>query len=281
MKRILVPTDFSPNSQPAIHVAAAMALATGAEVELLHADVSLAYVSPLAEYALSNEFSAEKYAIDAAEEMATIKHELAQAPDYANLNITTRVESGDLYEVIQRIANEDEADLIIMGTRGASGAEEVFFGSNTEKIIRTAKCPVLSVPTSIELPIKWHTLVLPTTLLPDQYIVYGFLANLQRIFPFQVKLLYLNNPAQFAPDFDLEAHIQNTMQSIGLKNVSTYTSTSTNNEEAAILEFAQMHHADVIAMGTHQRKGVSHFMFGSITEDTANHAKIPVLSIPV
>jgi nucleotide-binding universal stress UspA family protein len=281
MKRILVPTDFSPNSQPAVHVAAALALATGAEIELLHADVSMAYVSPLSEYSMTTEFSKEEYAIDAAEQMATIKQELLLAPDYANLTITTRVESGDLYQVIQRIAEEDEADLIVMGTRGAHGVEEFFFGSNTGKVIRKATCPVLTVPTALSLPLEWHTVVMPTTLLPDQYGVFGFLANLQRYFPFKVKLLYLNNPAQISPDVDLDAYIQNMMQSIGLKNVTAYASTSTNNEESAIIEFAEKEQANLIAMGTHQRKGVAHFVFGSITEDTANHAKIPVLSLPI
>jgi nucleotide-binding universal stress UspA family protein len=281
MNRILVPTDFSPNSQPAVHVAATLAQTTGAEIVLLHVDVSMAYVSPLTEYSLTTEFSVEAYAIDAAEQMAAIKQELMLAPDYINLNITTRVESGDLYQVIQRVAEEDEADLIVMGTRGAHGAEEFFFGSNTEKVIRSAKCPVLTVPTAVELPIVWHTVALPTTLLPDQFGVFGFLSTLQRHLPFKVKLLYLNNPAQISPDVDLDAYVQNMMQSIGLKNVTVYTSTSTNNEEAAILEFAEKEQANVIVMGTHQRKGVAHFIFGSITEDTANHAKIPVLSLPV
>jgi nucleotide-binding universal stress UspA family protein len=39
--------------------------------------------------------------------------------------------------------------------------------------------------------------------------------------------------------------------------------------------------ADLIVMGTHQRQGLSHWLFGSITEDTVNHAQIPVLAVPI
>jgi nucleotide-binding universal stress UspA family protein len=51
------------------------------------------------------------------------------------------------------------------------------------------------------------------------------------------------------------------------------------DEESAIYEFAEKNKADMIVMATHQRKGLLHFLYGSLTEAVANHSTLPVLSL--
>jgi nucleotide-binding universal stress UspA family protein len=67
----------------------------------------------------------------------------------------------------------------------------------------------------------------------------------------------------------------------GLTNVESNVTATTFNEEATILKMAEEYNADMVVMGTHQRRGLSHLLFGSLTEDAANHAKIPVLGVPI
>jgi nucleotide-binding universal stress UspA family protein len=279
MKKILVPTDFSNNSRHALGVAAFIALKTGAKIDIMHSNTIMAYAPPLPEYAIFDQPDMTQYYETAADELYEMKREIVENPAFNSLHIETRIEEGFLYTTLKRVVEEDKIDLIIMGTKGATGATEFFVGSNTEKVIRTAECPVLAVPEgSGDFDIR--TIVFATTLRPDQAAAFEYLAEWQKIFSFHVKVIYLNNPAGFDNNAQIEKSVDTFAAKAWLKNVSTFVSGNTFNEEASILQFAGEQKADIVAMATHQRKGLSHLLFGSLTEDTVNHSTIPVLCIP-
>lgn len=279
MKKILVPTDFSKNAEHALQIAAAIANKTKTKLEILHTNTAMAYAAPLPEYSAADQFDMTDYYTMAAEQLYGIKKELSA--QYPELEIETRVEEGFLYSSIRRTASEDDADLIVMGTKGASGATEFLVGSNTEKVIRTSTCPVLSVPELSDVIFEPKTVVLPTTLKADQTKAFKAIAEWQQFFPLEVKILYLNNPAGLDDDKEIGQFADQIAKETGLKNYNLFASSNTFNEEAAIIEFAREENADLIVMGTHQRRGLSHLLFGSLTEDTVNHSPIPVLSVPL
>ncbi len=280
MKKILLPTDFSNNSKHALKIAASLAQRVKGRLELLHTNTAVAYAPPLPDYYVPEAFDMTEYYENAAEQLFKMKRELVDSGKYEAVKFETLVEEGFLYATVRRIAEEDRADLIVMGTKGATGATEFFVGSNTEKVIRTAPCPVLAVPeNSGDFSLK--KVVFPTTLRKDQESVFKLLAEWQKVFPFEVKVLYLNNPGGFDSNEAIEKALNGFIDAAGLKKVTPFIGGSTFNEEASILQFAGQEQADLIVMGTHQRKGLSHLLFGSLTEDTVNHTDIPVLSCPV
>lgn len=281
MKKILVPTDFSGNAGHALEVAATLAAKYNATLVLLHANTQAIYAPPLAEYGNVVSFDMMDYSAAAAEELYGLKKELTSDPEFADLQIETIVEEGFLYSAIERVAKDNWIDLIVMGTKGATGAVEFFVGSNTEKVIRVSPCAVLAVPVNATDPFNIKTVVVPTTLKDDQGKVFAQVAEWQKAFPFTVKILYLNNPGGYKDEAAIQAAAAQFSEKAGLVNASTFVSSNTFDEEAAILQFAQINKADMIIMGTHQRQGLSHMLFGSLTEDTANHASVPVLSIPI
>ncbi len=280
MKKILVPTDFSSNSKHALRIAATIAKRVKGRVELLHTNTAVAYAPPLPDYYVPEAYDMTEYYENAAEELYNLKRELTDTDEYDDVKFETVVEEGFLYSTVRRIAEEDRADLIVMGTKGATGATEFFVGSNTEKVIRTSPCPVLAVPENSGA-FQLKTIVFPTTLRKDQAGVFRALAEWQKHFPFEVKVLYLNNPAGFDSNEDIENAVHTFAEEAGLKRVKPFVNGNTFNEEASILQFAGQEHADLIVMGTHQRQGLSHLLFGSLTEDTVNHSDIPVLSVPI
>jgi len=282
MKKILVPTDFSQYSKNALYVAADLARHTGAAIELLHVNLVAVYSVPFSEYSAGVNFVAEDdtYDASAAKVLEELKTEVLAMPAYADLDITTRVEEGYLHTCLRSIANEDEVDLIIMGTRGSSGIAEFLVGSNTEKVIRTAPCPVLAVPEHIK-NFSLKMVLLPSTLKSDQGSVFHYLAQWEKIFHFHVKVLYLNNPSGLATDGSAEAQKNRLAEAAGLKKTDVIITSGTFFEENAILVAADVCDADMIVMATHQRQGLSHFLFGSITEDTVNHTHIPILAVPI
>lgn len=281
MKKILVPIDFSPNSKNALRIAAAIAAKNGARVELLHANVTTIYTAPLSEYVTASDYGDDQeYDESAASALEQMKLELLGVPAFAKLKVDVRVEEGFLHNCIHNVAKEDHVDLVVMGTKGASGLHEFLVGSNTEKVIRTAPCPVLAVPQGVE-KLELKTVLLPSTLKDDQRGIFRYLAEWQKVFGFNIKVLYLNNPSGFPTDGSAEARKNRLAEMTGLSKPEVIMTMETFFEDDAILSMADQYDANMIAMATHQRRGLSHVFFGSVTENTVNHSNIPVLAVPV
>jgi nucleotide-binding universal stress UspA family protein len=142
LHRILVPTDFSKHSQNALKYAAAFAEKFGAEIFLLHVVQDLALFIPEA-------VSVAPPVVPPVEQLTAAVREaldrFVRENNLQGLTVHKEVREGTpFYEIIQA-AREQDVDLIIMGTHGHSGLAHVLLGSVTEKVVRKAPCPVLTV----------------------------------------------------------------------------------------------------------------------------------------
>jgi nucleotide-binding universal stress UspA family protein len=142
LHRILVPTDFSKFSQNALTYALAFAEKFGAELDLLHVVQDLAMFLPdvvTAGPPLVPPIDQLTQAVRTALERLIQENNLNRLPVHAEIR-----EGTPFYEII-RFAREKDIDLIVMGTHGRSGLAHVLLGSVTEKVVRKAPCPVLTV----------------------------------------------------------------------------------------------------------------------------------------
>ena len=142
LHRILVPIDFSKHSQNALNYAVAFAEKFGAEIYLLNVVQDLALFIPDAVTAvppISPPVEQLTAAARSALNDAILKMPLQNIPHQAEVR-----EGTPFYEIIQ-FAKEKSIDLIVMGTHGHSGLVHVLLGSVTEKVVRKAPCPVLTV----------------------------------------------------------------------------------------------------------------------------------------
>jgi nucleotide-binding universal stress UspA family protein len=144
IKRILVPFDFGEPAEHALAFAQKLAPSFGASVEVL-------YVVPyLPNAALPlPELGAIPMAAYAVEEMATDAearlHEALSVEDTLYRYLRKTVKVGDPRAQILAHAAQEGVDLIVMGTHGRTGATRLLLGSVTERVVREAACPVLTV----------------------------------------------------------------------------------------------------------------------------------------
>jgi universal stress protein A len=142
LKRILVPTDFSAPSRSALVYAAALVEKFGSELIVLHVVQDLAIFLPDA-------VTVTPVALPPAEEMtAAVREGITRFVQHSNLAgraIRQEVREGTPHAEIVEFAREAGIDLIVMGTHGRGGLSHMLLGSVTEKVIRTAPCPVLTV----------------------------------------------------------------------------------------------------------------------------------------
>jgi nucleotide-binding universal stress UspA family protein len=133
-RRILVPTDLSPASRLAFPMAAELARAFAAEILAVYVVAAmtvatLAGVSATQEVLRPTEASLWKFC----------------QQDFADLAVTAQVHTGTVWDRIVQIARVEQADLIVMATRGHDSLVDRMVGSNTERVVRHAPCPVLVV----------------------------------------------------------------------------------------------------------------------------------------
>jgi len=142
LKRILVPTDFSKHSQNALKYGAAFAEKFAAELYLLHVVQDLAVFIPDAVTVtppITPPIEEMTAAVRGALEKLVRENQLERFAVHPEVR-----EGTPFYEIIQ-FAKEMDIDLIVMGTHGHTGLAHVLMGSVTEKVVRKASCPVLSV----------------------------------------------------------------------------------------------------------------------------------------
>lgn len=145
VKHILVPVDFSDTAQAALLWAAELAERYGARLEMLHVYPVPGYVLPDGFVMASPEVHRD---VD-----ARARARLAQWLEIANRNraidITCAVSCGQPAAEILRRADDGNADLIVMGAHGLSGLALFLMGSNTDRVVRHAKVPVVVVPRGV------------------------------------------------------------------------------------------------------------------------------------
>lgn len=142
LRTLLVPVDFSDNSMHAVNYALRLARRFGSRVVLVHV-----YHFPVE---LLTDWSAYGTLAGSGELLEALRKEreeqlaaLAREKAGSGLEIVTRVLEGTPFSEIVKASREENADLLIMGTRGLTGIKHVLIGSTAEKVVRKAPCPVL------------------------------------------------------------------------------------------------------------------------------------------
>ncbi|MBX2946767.1 MAG: universal stress protein [Cyclobacteriaceae bacterium] len=142
MKLVLVPTDFSENASHALEYAVETANAIGAGLLVMSV-----YSPPVSVQSALQTVVAEDTARVTKiyrEKLNTIAETVKT--EFPSVSCAVQVTVGDVVSEIVSLAGEKKADLIVMGTQGASKVVNVLFGSNTASVIEKAACPVLCIP---------------------------------------------------------------------------------------------------------------------------------------
>jgi hypothetical protein len=164
--------------------------------------------------------------------------------------------------------------LVVMGTHGASGLKEYLIGSNTEKMVRLSPVPVLTVRKSFDLP-QIKDIVFPTNLHLDQVNLVARIKEVQSFFSAKLHLLLVNTPYNMKRTIDETQMMEGYAKHYKLRDYTLNTRNDFHVEDG-IINFAHEIKADMIAMGTHGRRGLAHLFMGSVAEEVVNKVDCPI-----
>ena len=275
MKKIIVPVDFSEHSEFALETAAILAKKHNAEIVALHMlELSNAILT-------STETSTETLFFL---KLAEKRFEDFLSKDYLNgVTVIPMVKHFKVFSEVNEVAKEQNADLIVMGSHGASGLKELLVGSNTEKVVRYSDIPVLVIKHSPILT-DFENVIFACDFSVDAVKPYINASTFFKSINTKMHLVYVNLPDnRFKSSTEIEKRVADFLKTAegNLDNLNQVAYVNDYSIEKGILNYANVVGADLVAVATHGRTGLVHFFEGSISEDIANHSALPVMTFKI
>ncbi|MBI1767185.1 MAG: universal stress protein [Bacteroidetes bacterium] len=272
MKRILVPCDFSSRSREAYKTAMHWASLTGGEVIALYVN----FIPAVYDFSFTGETLAfnPEYLSSMEQDAKTEFEKMKQEANFSSVQSRLEIVYGDVVFSIKNFVESNKMNMIIMGTSGSSGLEEIFIGSNTEKVVRHSPVPVLAVREYVNVS-SMKKILFPTLMNLDQAEFMKKLKELQQFLNATLHVLFVNSPSHFLRDSDAKEAFDEFAKQYKLENFEFHFR-NYRNEEEGVIDFTATQKIDLIVMATHARKGLAHLFNGSITEDVINHITSPV-----
>jgi nucleotide-binding universal stress UspA family protein len=298
IRRILCPLDFSRFSRHALEQAVALARETGAEISVLHVFT----FAPVAQSVTAGAtIPMEPMRLDSSIR-AAITNDMAafiEEVDTGGVSLTTTLFEGDAVTRILDRATDWNADVIVMGTHGRSGFERLLLGSITEKVLRKAPCPVLTVPPrviSARHGLGFARILCPIDFSPASLRALDFAASLAAVDgPGIIALNVIELLAEGGgmreelaldtPDFRAElrrsalARLQDAVPEAVRSRCPVAETVAMGKGWKEILRVAVEEEADLIVMGVAGRSTADLLLFGSTTQHVVRQATCPVLTI--
>lgn len=293
MKTIVSAVDFSVNSIGAADWGEQIAWSHGARLVLAHALPTSLPVTAAPEFiALPEEALLE--------EQDRVRERLdgeAAKRRTSGTEVETRIETGPASETLVEIAEDEKADLLVVGTRGLTGLKRTFLGSVAARVIRDASCPVLVVPSrGSEEHRPIYKLLIPTDFSEDAKLAVDSALRLLGPISAEMKLTLLHvwrvpiviSPWSAYPPMDeiersasarARERLEEVAEPLRAEGYEVDIIESAGEPAEVIDRVASEVGADVIAMGTHGRSGLSRVVLGSVAERTLPSAPCPVLTV--
>lgn len=274
MKKILIPTDFSKYADEAIEVGAQIAKENDCEIILIH----MLELPGQMNDAITGSTSIPEIMLFKRKAEETLKN-IKNRPYLAGIKITEVVRLDGAYHGINNYIKQHEMDLIVMGSHGASGINEIIIGSNTEKVVRQSETPVLVIKNKID-DFKVQNIVFASDFSKEIKKPFQKILDFNKLFGSKLNLVMICTPNSFKSTSAARKIVTDFVSDFDMPEYS-FEIHNESNIEKGIINYADEKNADLIALCTHGRTGLGHFFTGSISEDLVNHATKPVLTFKI
>ena len=272
MKYILIPTDFSESARNASEFGIELAKLLNLPIKFLHSIQTPIDWSKLNKQD-ENKYPESKAKINNAKEQ--LKSLEKKAEDKQVEAEHTLIFNTGMQE-LNNYVNPENYELVIMGTHGTKGFQKIL-GSNTQKLIRQSKVPVLAIKHKFNIS-NLNKILIATDLKEESQSAFQHIIKILGNLNTEKNLIYINTPYNFKEYEEIESLMSNFLKNCGVKNIKTQ-SLSANNEARGIGMAINKIKPDLFTSITHQRSGLDTIFSPSITEEIINNYDIPVLSI--
>lgn len=274
MKTILVPTDFSKNADNALLFAMLLAKKQNAKLILLHA-----YQLPVSPAAVPfNVLSDEKEELKQ-ETIRKLKALCQEIEHAGGISYEYLAEEGETIPTILLACEQKKSDLIVMGTKGATGLAGIIFGSTASHVLEKASCPVMAIPEASKFthPIKKITYATDYRQ-SDIHAIYK-LIEIASTLNAQVNILHISGDEISAEEEVklMDEFRKKVNKSVFYNNLS-FQLLHGNNVEEELEHYIANDSTDMLVMATHFRNFIDRLFGKSITKDIVEETNVPLIA---
>jgi nucleotide-binding universal stress UspA family protein len=274
MKKILVPTDFSFLANCAMNFATQLAKLESSCIKLLHVIEPPLYKMNSTGEIIKDPLG-DVYVLELVAKSKKQLHDILETYCDRKITIEYEVVIGNPANSILDEITSNGINLVIMGSRGASWLDRFLVGSTTEKVVRNAACPVITLKCSIEKVEKLQRIVYAFDSQEDQSLIINELKKLSQPLGAHLYLLRVITPSKFETHRAVTSQLEDFVNKYKLEDYSTHIYTDAKEEEG-IMHFAEEVNADLIAMGTNTHTNILQLLTTNLREDIVNHSLRPV-----
>ena len=301
IQRILFPTDFSAYAEGAFTHATYLAARFGAELHVLHAvsDES----TPARDWPGASDTGPLQISLaDVFEDLELPLPPPSEdgEPDDTVEVIETEIVGRAVPEVVLDYVNDEEIDLVVMGTHGRRGLRRMMMGSVAEEVVRLAPCPVFTVGGREAGERGWaiRHIVAPVDFSSHSVLAARHAAALAEAYDADLTLFHVIDAAtvptggtptlgpvrvsasevQARSQKMLERHMADLRAEFpAVGDVRTFV--GVGRPASDIVDFAEEHEADLVVVGSHGRTGMKRLLMGSVAEQVVRSALCPVFTV--
>jgi nucleotide-binding universal stress UspA family protein len=271
IRKIFVPTDFSPNADTAMSYATAIASKLRSKLVLFHSVKMPVVVMNETMLPVNDEMLMK----DSDAQLNKMKREIREKQIPVEIEIASSM--GFAVDEILNQCSTGKSDLIVMGTKGAHGLAELVVGSNTAEVIAKANCPVLAVPQDAH--IKGINKILFATNYADNDFQSIFL--LTEIFkPWNPEIIIVHmedHGNERAENRHFERFKEQVVTSIAYDKFY-FNLLDGKHTEDAVSDFAVANNVDIISVSSRKRNLFEKLTGRSVSKRLAYHTHIPLLA---
>lgn len=295
IRRILLPTDFSPAAEHALHWALHIARALDATLHLMHvmADHNPEWFGA-EDVAAEGSPARERLEEEAREELEQVAIEAEKSGVSTRRTIEYDLNVAD---AILEVAREEEVDLIVTGTHGRKGLTHLILGSVAEKVVRRAPQPVLTVGRKAPDPPAIRRILAPVDFSEPSKEALRLAKDVAAAFEAQLDLLFVAeertvpvfsdtgiprvNTIQMDPEIvkDAARALEQLNGSVGGPDVNAHGHVAEGDVSKRIVHFAETHDTGLIVLATRGLAGLDRLLIGSVTQRVMRTAPCPVLTL--
>jgi nucleotide-binding universal stress UspA family protein len=290
IRTVLVATDFSATAQAGIDWALELARTHQAQIVLVH---GLTLPNRATDFVPSPPDLTEKLQEAASGRL----NEVAERARGRGAEVLTDLRIGLPSQAILEAAEERNVDLVVLGTRGLTGLQHLFLGSTAQRVVQHANCPVLTVhPGDVDQHRQIRTVLVPTDFSRDAELSTSVALDLLAKQPGETTLVLLHvyhlpyeytaygsipTSLDYFKDVEgaAEERLRELAEPLASEGMSVKTVAREGYPPEVIVGEAEAIGADLIALGTHGRSGLTHLLLGSTAERVVQHASCPVLTV--
>jgi nucleotide-binding universal stress UspA family protein len=272
MKRNVVPIAFSQFSENAFHSALKIAAKGNTSISCVNVVRTHLEWRKLSE----NEKAKHEEILDLEAEAKDKLKAFVAEHKTANTPVEALVEIGMPHEEIVRVANQQAADLIVIGAYGRGHHEGQFIGSNIQKVLRNAECPVLAVKKAMNGN-DLRKMVFASLFNEESKPAFTRMKPLIKQLRCAVHFLFISTPNKFTNTVEAEHRMQK--YAIGQEELIIHKHIFNHQEaENGIVEFAERNNIGFIGLASNKRKTSNIYHIG-VTDTVLFKSDIPVLSV--